>query len=234
MGSNRNQMEFIDYLLKKSKNGMKKLPPIAVIAKDLGLSIPMVREYLAVAKQLGLINIQPRTGISILPYDFSPAISTSLYYAVQSEYAYFEQYSDLRNQIEKAYFIPAAKQLLRNDIQGLLEIVDNALKQLQSNPIRIPHEEHKQFHLNIYKYLDNVFIDGILNTYWDMYELVGLNTYADFSYLEIVWKYHQDIAVAVADNKLSTAYTLLTDHIALLKSREDVQRSSGDATAKNK
>ncbi len=227
------RLVFINYLLSQSKQGKRKLPPIADIAETLGLSIPNVREHIANAKLLGLVSIQPRTGIHILPFDFSPAISTSLYYAVNTNYDYFEQYSELRNQIEKAYFHTAVSKLDNNHIAQLLNIVETAIGQLEGNPIRIPHEAHKEFHLSIYKPLQNVFIDGLLHAYWDMYEMVGLNTYTDISYLRSVWGYHKDIAIAISKSELEIAFQLLEDHIALLKSREEKQRSPIDATKQN-
>jgi DNA-binding FadR family transcriptional regulator len=232
--SNNKQLVFIDYLLSKSRLGKDKLPPIASIAEELGISAPNVREQLAIAKVLGLVNIQPRTGITILPYDFTPAVSASLYYAVKSNYKYFEQFSDLRNQIEKVYFIPAVLRLQRKDIDELLQIVNTANGHLKGNPIRIPHEEHKKFHLKIYKNLDNNFIDGVLESYWEMYEMIGLNTYADISYLQLVWKYHHDIAQAIMDGEINKANKLLEDHIALIDKREDILRSQKDAKKQDK
>jgi len=222
---NEKEFVFIEYLLSKSLQGKQKLPPIAIIAEELGISVPNVREQLAIAKLLGLINLQPRTGITILPYDFAPAVKTSLYYAVKTNHTYFEQFSDLRNQIEKAYFVPAVLCLQERDIEALLQIVEIAMGQLEGDPIRIPHEEHKIFHLKIYKNLDNVFIDGILEAYWDMYEIVGLNTYADITYLQQVWKYHQEIVQAIVNNEIKKAYRLLEDHIALIDTRKDILRS---------
>ena len=231
---NNKQLDFIEYLLSFYRRGEKKLPSIADIADDLGISIPNVREQLAIAKHMGLITIQPRKGIAILPYDFSHAVSTSLYFAARSNYKYFKQYSDLRNQIEKAYFEKAASRLAKADLDDIFTIVDKAISRLNGNPIRIPHQEHKLFHLTIYKNLDNVFIDGLLDAYWNMYEMVGLNTYADIDYLQIVWKYHQDIAIAIADGEIHLAYQLLEDHIELLKEREQNQRSNRDTNDKDK
>lgn len=223
------QAQFFDYLLSYAKKGNEKLPPIAAIGEDLGISTPNIRELIATAKVLGLISIQPRTGISILPYDFSPAILKSLYYAVRSDSEYFEQFSDLRNELEKAYFIKASAALSEEDIARLFRIVSKASEKLNGNPIQIPHEEHKAFHMLIYKNLNNTFVDGLLNAYWDMYELIGLNTYNGFNYLQRVWKYHRGIAQAIQAKDLAGAYQLLHDHIELLSQRDMDLRSTIDA-----
>ncbi len=223
------EASFIEYLLARSRMGDKKLPSIANIAQDLGISTPNIREQIAIARALGLISVQPRTGIRVLPYKFSPSVRKSLYYAVRISRDYFEQFSELRNQIEKAYFMEASSKLLRKDIDALKSIVDKAKKKLDSMPVQIPHDEHKAFHLLIYKRVENIFLNGLLESYWDMYESVGLNTYADLSYLRNVWTYHQEIAQAIAENRLKDAYQFLEDHIELLKDRENQVRSFSDA-----
>ena len=72
------QSTFIVYLLSIEQSGKNNIPSIKKISQELGLSIPCVREQMELAKNLGLIKVQPRKGISILPYDFSPAVVKSL------------------------------------------------------------------------------------------------------------------------------------------------------------
>jgi len=222
------QSDFIEYLFSQSQNGNKNLPPIADIGKDLGVSTPNVRELVAIGKTLGLIRVQPRTGISILPYDFSPAVSKSVYCAVKIDPIYFEQYSHLRNEIEKSYFIDAAESLTKGDIQLLNKIVNQAISKLNADPIQIPHEEHRAFHLTIYKNLENVFITGLLRSYWDLYENIGLNMYTELSYLRMVWNYHHEIVQAISSGLFSQAYQLLSDHIALIGQRGETAGSESD------
>ena len=60
---------------------------------------------------------------------------------------------------------------------------------------------------------------GLLEAYWDAYEAVELNTYADLSYLEEVWDYHARIVDAVCEGKYSEGKRLLEDHMELIKIR---------------
>lgn len=218
--SNHRNSEFLDYLLMNIKQGKTKLPSITTIADHLGISTANAREQIAIARALGLISVQPRTGIKILNYSLSPAIIQSLYFAVRLRNEHFEQFSELRNQIEKAFFLEAVTLLNENDVHDLQMIVHRAKEKLESNPIQIPHEEHKAFHLLIYKRIENVFLDGLLESYWEMYVSVGLNVYSDLSYLKKVWVYHQKIADAIEAKRYTDAYRQLTEHIDLLKDRE--------------
>jgi DNA-binding FadR family transcriptional regulator len=215
------QLSFIEYLLSVAQGGKKNIPSIKQIGQELGLSIPCVREQMELARNLGLIKVQPRKGISILPYDFSPAVVKSLYYAIKSDIGYFHQYSILRNQLEKSFFIESAKMLDNTDIFAINSIVQRATDKLNGNQIQIPHKEHRSFHLRIYSKLDNIFVKGLLESYWDMYELVGLDHFIDLSYLEKVWDYHGRIIMMISSKEYKKAYQLLEEHINLIYKRED-------------
>ena len=215
------QSVFIEYLLSIAKGNKNNIPSIKHISQELGLSIPCVREQMELARNLGLIKVQPRKGISILPYDFSPAVVKSLYYAIKSDIDYFHQYSVLRNQLDKSFFIESAKMLDNSDIFAIISIVQRAINKLNSNQIQIPHQEHRSFHLRIYSKLENMFVKGLLKSYWDMYELVGLDLFIDLPYLEKVWDYHGRIIMMISSGEYKKAYQLLEEHINLIYKRED-------------
>ena len=215
------QSAFIEYLLAFAQDGKTNIPPIKQIGQELGLSTPCVREQMELARNLGLIKVQPRKGISILPYDFSPAVVKSLYYAIKSDIDYFRQYSVLRNQLEKSFFIESAKMLDHSDILAINSIVKRANDKLNGNQIQIPHQEHRSFHLHIYYKLENKFVKGLLKSYWDMYELVGLDLFTDLSYLKRVWEYHDRIITLISKGEYKKAYLVLEEHINLIYERED-------------
>jgi len=214
------QSDFLEYLLALSRDPNKKIPSIKNIGQELGLSTPCVREQIELARNLGLIEVKPRKGISLLPYDFSPAVVKSLYYAIKSNKEYFVQYSDLRNQLEKSFFIESVKLLDRSDICSLKSIVNNAVKKLNCDQIQIPHQEHRAYHMKIYCKLNNIFVGGLLKSYWDMYELVGLDHFADLSYLKRVWEYHELIIMMISKGEYEKAYQFLEEHINLIYERK--------------
>jgi DNA-binding GntR family transcriptional regulator len=95
-----------------------------------------------------------------------------------------------------------------------------AQRKLNSDPIQIPHEEHRQLHLTIFSRLGNDFVEGILESYWDIYEAVGLSVYEDRKYLERVWSYHQQMVDAITTNDFLSGYQALIAHMDLLFQRE--------------
>ena len=74
---------------------------------------------------------------------------------------YFMAYSDLRIHLEAAYWEEAARRLTAEDHQELKRLVARAWEKLNGQPIQIPHPEHRQLHLGIYRRLDNPFVYGL-------------------------------------------------------------------------
>ena len=208
--------EFFTYLLKYSETEHEKFPALKDLSSELGLSTSKLREQVSVAKALGLVDVRPRLGIRPLPYSFTPAVDASLCYAIQQDPTYFEDFVDLRRYLEYAYFPRAVDLLQESDHQELRELVLSAWEKLRGSPVRIPHEEHRQLHLTIYNRLHNVFVTGLLEAYWDAYEAVGLNVYADLDYLEQVWTYHEQLAEAAIIKDKSRGLEILREHFDLM------------------
>jgi len=211
---NQTSYEFLDFLVSTMKPGVESnhIPSLKDLSQELGVSIALLREQLEVAKALGFVEVRPRTGIRRLPYSFLPAVRQSLSYAVKTDRTKFNQFSELRNHVEAAYWYEAAASLTSDDLAGLNALVERAWKKLRSPLIQIPHQEHRQLHLSIYKRLDNPFVHGILEAYWEAYESVGLQEYAGLEYLEKVWEYHQRMVELISSGELYEGYSVLVEH----------------------
>jgi DNA-binding FadR family transcriptional regulator len=183
------------------------------------VSVARLREQLEVAKALGLVEVRPRTGMRRLPYSFSPAIWQSLSYSLETDPQVFAAYADLRNHIEAAYWDQAVRRLGVEEHVELRSLMAQAWEKLHGSPIQIPHSEHRQIHLCIFRKLDNPFVYGILVAYWQAYEKVGLNLYADYTYLEQVWIYHQQMVDAICSGEYEAGYQALIEHKDLLHFR---------------
>ena len=208
--------EFIDYLLKTSDSNTETLPALKDLSLQIGISISTLREQLAAAKILGLVDVKPRRGIRPLPYTFTPAVDASLCYAIQYDQTYFDDFVDLRRHLEYAYFPQAVELLQEADHIELRQLVKNAREKLQGKPVRIPHEEHRQLHLTFFKRLNNVFVSGLLEAYWDAYEAVGLNVYTDLEYLEQVWTYHEELVETAIQKDNTRGLKVLREHFELM------------------
>jgi DNA-binding FadR family transcriptional regulator len=223
MGMDRDSLqlsEFMQYLARKKNDG-ERLPSLVELSQELGISIATLREQLEVARALGLVEVRPKTGIRRLPYRFTPAVCKSLSYAatVDSDF-FFHEYADLRTHVESAYWQQAVSLLTPEDHHHLKALVERAFTKLNGRPIQMPHGEHRELHLCIYRRLGNPFVMGILEAYWDAYEAVGLSMYTDISYLKNVWNYHSKMVDAICSGDTSLGYQALIEHTDLLLKRE--------------
>jgi DNA-binding FadR family transcriptional regulator len=211
--------EFLRYLAAhpEAETG---LPALTELSRELGIGVATLREQLEVARALGLVEVRPRTGTRRRPFSFAPAVKQSLAYALALNDGHFTAFSDLRNHIEAAYWDEAARKLTPSDKRELQAIIARAHEKLKGSPVQVPHEEHRNLHLLIYSRLENPFVSGILEGYWDMYEAVGLNMYSgDMKYLNEVWNFHARMVRGICDGDYAAGRQALIKHVDLLAHR---------------
>jgi DNA-binding FadR family transcriptional regulator len=211
--------EFLRYLATHAEVE-SGIPPLKKLSEELGVSLASLREQLEVARALGLVEVKPRLGTRRRSYSFTPAVRQSLGYALALNDEHFLKYAELRNHVESAFWHKAVQKLTGEDKQELRTLIARAWEKLRGAPIQVPHEEHRSLHLKIYCRLENPFVTGILEAYWEAYEAVGLNVFAGgIEYLEEVWQYHEKMVTAICDGNFEAGYEALIQHTDLLYHR---------------
>ena len=211
--------EFLRYLA-VHEEAENKLPSLSDLSRELGLSVASLREQLEVARALGLVEVRPRLGTRRRTYSFTPAVRQSLRYALALNDEHFRKYSELRNHVEFAFWYEAVEKLTGGDKAELRAIVARAWEKLRRAQIQVPHEEHRNLHLLVYSRLENPFVTGILEAYWDAYESVGLNVFAGgYDYLQEVWQYHEQMVEGICNCDFEAGYEALVNHTDLLHHR---------------
>jgi DNA-binding FadR family transcriptional regulator len=217
--------DLLCYLAELAKNGKNRVESLAELSTILNTSTATLREQLEVARIMGLVEIKPRKGITIKEYSLRPAIQQSVGYSISVNPDNFHTFADLRNHIEAAYWYQAVPLLTLDDKRELQRLVESARQKLQSKPVQIPQDEHRQLHLTIFSRLNNPFVNGILEAYWDIYDAVGFGLYADLSYLENVWNYHEQIVKSIIDGDYATGAQLLVEHNTLIQTRTRINHT---------
>lgn len=208
--------EFLRYLLTHGCRPGERLPSLDEISAEVGISVGKLREQFEVARVLGLVEASPRRGIFCLAYDFRQAVRLGLMIALALDGEAFRAYSALRIHLEASFWDEAVVLLTDADKDDLCQLVARAHAKLKDPRIQIPYDEHRAFHLGIFRRIENPFVLGLLEAYWDAYEAVELNTYADYSYLQEVWGYHERIAEALRAGEYAQGKELLIQHMRLL------------------
>ncbi|HJQ13828.1 MAG TPA: FCD domain-containing protein [Anaerolineales bacterium] len=211
--------EFLRYLA-SHEEAERGLPTLNELSRELGIGVAALREQLEVARALGLVEVKPRMGTRRREYSFTPAVRQSLGYALALNHEHFRKYADLRKHVEAAFWHQAVCTLTDEDKRELQHLVARAWEKLRGTPVQVPHEEHCQLHLKIYSRLENPFVTGILEAYWEAYEAVGLNVFAGgYEYLQEVWQYHQKMVEAICTGNFEAGYEALVAHTDLLYQR---------------
>lgn len=214
-----NISEFLRYLASHPEAD-DKLPSLNELSRELNISLASLREQLEVARALGFVEVRQKTGTRRLSYSFTPAIRQSLGYALALNDDHFRKFAEMRNHLEAAYWYEAVRLLTEADKTELNAIIARAQEKLGGTPVQVPHEEHRKLHLTIYKNLDNPFVIGVLEAYWEAYEAVGLNVFAGgYEYLQEVWQYHQRMVESICSGKFEVGYEALVRHTDLLYHR---------------
>jgi DNA-binding FadR family transcriptional regulator len=211
--------ELLNHIINGKYQAGDRLPTIAELQSEelLGLSTSKIREQLEVARALGLVEVRSKTGMRLKEYSFTPAVRLSLFCALAKDPGYFELFSELRKHFEIAFWHEACALLTPEDKAEMRACVEQARRHLNDKWIRIPNAEHRQFHLIIFRRLNNPFVVGLLEAYWDAYEAVEINRYADYDYLQRVWEYHARILDAICAGDFDTAQQQFIEHTQLLR-----------------
>ncbi len=223
--------DFLRYILNSGSQPGDRLPSLNELSAEIGVSVGKLREQMEVARMLGLVEASPRRGITYRGFDFLPAVRLSLLAALAIDPGCFDAFGGLRAHLELAYWDEAVALLTGEDIAELRRLVDEANDKLSEPRIQIPFREHRELHLVIYRRLNNPFVLGLLEAYWDAYEAIELNTYADYQYLRRVWEYHAQIVEALAAGDAALGKKLLIEHMGLLSQRGVLQERSAQTAA---
>lgn len=227
--------DFLDFLASSTYEPGDRLPTIQELQQDdmLGASASKVREQLEVARALGLVEVRSRTGMRLKAYSFAPAVRLSLFYALAQDLKNFERFGELRAHIEVAYWHEACVLLTPDDKALMRSCVEQARAKLNVHDhwIHIPNQEHRIFHMTVFQRLDNPFVQGLLEAYWDAYDAVEPYRYADYDYLTLVWDYHERILNHICAGDFEAAKAAFIEHTRLLRYRPRVENGSSIAAA---
>ena len=210
------ESEFLNYIIEQKIAPGARLPTLAQMSAEIGISVGKLREQLEVARSRGLVSVKPRVGTQREPFNFLPIARDSVLFGLASGEAQFEHFSELRQAVETGLWMPAVMRLQTEDLEILNSLITGAWDKLYGEPVLIPNLEHRQLHLAIFKRLDNPFVLGILEAYWDIYEVIELTRLASYQYWLEVWDYHEKIVEAICNGEFVRGQQLLLDHFELL------------------
>jgi DNA-binding FadR family transcriptional regulator len=209
---------FLRYLIDNDVPPGQRLPALNDISLEMGISVGKLREQMEVARKMGLVSVRPRLGIQREPFEFSQMLLDGVLFGVATGEANFEQFNQLRQVVEAGFWDQAVDLLTAEDKERLRVLVIRAWDKLRGEPIHLPNGEHRELHLTIFGRLENPFVRGVLEAYWQAYEASEMTRFASYAYWTEVWTYHEKIVEALCNNEFALGRRLLVEHFSLLKS----------------
>ena len=85
--------------------------------------------------------------------------------------------------------------------------------------------------MGLFSKLDNEFVNGLLLSYWDAYEAVGLHRYFEYQYYARMWSSHKAMVDAVVDGRIGEGRKIVAGHFTLLQTRLDGGRLAAQEKA---
>lgn len=224
--------EFLKYLIDSQVQPGERLPALSEISQKLHISIGKLREQLEVARALGLVSVRPRLGIRREPFNFLSFVLAGVLFSMESGESSFTQISQLRVAIETQLWHDAVTHLTPEDKAALQALVKQAWGKLRGAPIHIPNGEHRQLHLKLFSRIQNPFVQGLLEAYWEAYEASELTRFASYGYWLKVWDYHERIVDALCQNEYELGRQLLIEHFSILQTVTSPEPASFQAKEK--
>ncbi len=218
----QSNLSLLSYLAISAKEG-KSIPSIAQLSNDLGLSTASLREQLEVARQLEFVEVKTRTGIQTSSFSAAPAICLAYRYGLELEPDMIWDILSVRQHLELSYWQEAVVHLTKKDVGYLNEIIESAFRKINNQPVVIPIEEHKEFHLSLYRPLNNSFLNSLLEAYWQIYQETDVRVYSDKTYLESIWAYHRKVQQAIASKEYDLGYQALMTHFEIVRTQRKAE-----------
>lgn len=211
--------ELLNYIVNKDLQEGDRLPSINDLQSPdhLGINTSKVREQLEVARALGIVDVRPKVGTHIKAYSFAQAIQLSLLFSLAQNIQLFDLYNELRVHIEVSFWDEACQTLSEPDKERMRQSIASARTKLKGSYIEIPNKEHETFHMTMFEKLDNPFVTGILEAYWEAYRTVETKRYVDYGYMQKVWDYHERILDLICKGDYNEAKIAYIEHTKLLR-----------------
>ncbi|NLC29079.1 MAG: FadR family transcriptional regulator [Chloroflexi bacterium] len=222
----QSNLSLLSYLAISAKEG-KSIPSLAQLSTALGHRTASLREQLEVARQLEFVEVKTRTGIQTSTFSAAPAICLAYRYGLEVEPDMIWNILSVRQHLELSYWQEAVVHLTKKDVGYLNEIIESAFRKINNQPVVIPIEEHKEFHLSIYRSLNNSFLNSLLEAYWQIYQETDVRVYSDKTYLESIWAYHRKVQQAIASKEYDLGYQALMTHFEIVRTQRKAELKEG-------
>jgi DNA-binding FadR family transcriptional regulator len=148
------------------------LPPEGVLAQDLGISRPSLREAMKSLESLGIVESRHGEGIYVRAFSFDSIIE-NLPYAFVADGRSIQDLLQVRAAIELGSVPAVLERIQPEDVQALRELASSMIRKAKAGEEY--EQEDRQFHATMYRCLGNAFLSTLTDLFWRVFNRMDQN-----------------------------------------------------------
>jgi len=164
------QARLRDFIQEQGLRPGDRLPSEAVLATRLGVNRLSLREATRSLQTLGVIEAQQGNGLFVSRFSFGPLIE-QLPYGLADPGMALEEILTAREAMEVG-LMPAVVRIADHDNVARCAELARVMIDLEAEG-RSTVEVDKEFHLQLYKGLDNPLVDNLIEVFWELFVRLG-------------------------------------------------------------
>lgn len=164
------QVRLRDFIRERGLRAGDRLPPEAVLAEELEVSRPSLREATRSLQSLGVIEAQPGNGLFVAEFSFRPIIEQLPYGLAESGQA-LDEILTAREAMEVG-LMPAVARMDTHEALDRCADLAEEMTELEHKGESFEAID-RDFHLTLYQPLANPLVDNLIELFWELFVRLG-------------------------------------------------------------
>lgn len=164
------QVRLRDFIRERGLRAGDRLPAEAVLARELEVSRPSLREATRSLQTLGVIEAQPGNGLFVAQFSFRPLIEQLPYGLAEFGHA-LDEILTTREAMEVG-LMPAVARTEAHDALERCARLAERMTELEHRGEDFV-EVDREFHLSLYQTLGNPLVENLIELFWELFTRLG-------------------------------------------------------------
>jgi DNA-binding FadR family transcriptional regulator len=160
------QAEIKQFIERKGLRPGDGLPPEGMLAEDLGISRPSLREAVKSLESLGILEARHGEGIYVKAFSFD-AILENLPYSMVADDAQVTDLLYVRTYLELGAIPSVVRNIQAENIDKLRSLAETMLSKALAHETFF--DEDRAFHAEMYRCMDNSFLLSLIDLFWRIF-----------------------------------------------------------------
>lgn len=160
------QAEIKQFIERKGLKPGDGLPPEGMLAEDLGISRPSLREAVKSLESLGILESRHGEGIYVKEFSFD-SILENLPYSMVADNAQVTDLLYVRTYLELGAIPSVVRNIKPENIQRLRALAETMLSKALAHQTFF--DEDRAFHAEMYRCMENSFLLSLIDLFWRIF-----------------------------------------------------------------